>query len=98
MLRRAAAGRAFFITDDFVAEQLKQVVREFPPDEKMLLTRCLRCNARLEEIPRESVEDKIPPYVFKTQTEFSSCPACHRVYWKATHRQRMMEDLKKLLG
>src|SRR3972149_4567212 len=97
MLRRSARGRALFIASDFAGEQLKQVIKEFPPDEALLLTRCLRCNVLLEDIPKETIEAKVPPYVFRTQSEFSACPACKRIYWGATHRQRMLEDLKRLL-
>lgn len=97
VIRRSAVGRVFFINDDLVGEQLKQVVKELPPVEKKLLTRCLRCNVLLEKLPRESVEDRVPPYVFKTQSDFSACPSCHRIYWGATHREKMMEDLRKLL-
>lgn len=95
--RRSARGRAFFITGDHVGEQLKQVIREFPPDEKLLLTRCLRCNVPLVSIPKEKIEERVPPYVFRTQSEFSECPSCRRIYWGATHKAKMLDDLKKLL-
>lgn len=96
--RRAARGRAVFIVGDEVGGQLRQAVALFPIEKDKLLTRCIRCNALLEKIDRGSVEGAVPAYVYETQDAFSRCPACKRVYWGATHRRRMLEDLRKLLG
>ena len=96
--RRKARGRCFFIESDHVADQLRQVVGRFSLSVRTALIRCLRCNCMLERAGKGSVPDKVPPYVFKTQDEFSICPSCGRVYWPGTHRQRMEEDLARLLG
>src|SRR5512134_3377829 len=96
--RRLARGRSLFIESGDIKAQLKQVTALFPIEKEKLLTRCLRCNALLERVDRQKLEGKVPRYVFETQTDFSECPACNRVYWGATHRERMLEDLKKLLG
>ena len=96
--RRKARGRCFFIESDHVADQLRQVVGRFSLSVRTALIRCLRCNSMLERAEKGSVLDKVPPYVFKTQDGFSICPSCGRVYWPGTHRQRMEEDLARLLG
>lgn len=98
MKRRLARGRAVFIESEDVGAQLRQVAALFPIEKEKLLTRCLRCNAALERVDKQAVEEKVPPYVFDTQDDFSICPACKRVYWGATHRERMMEDLRNLLS
>lgn len=98
MKRRLARGRAVFIESEDLSVQLKQVAALFPIEKEKLLTRCLRCNAMLERVDKQSVKDKVPPFVFSTQNDFSICPACKRVYWGATHRYGMLEDLRKLLS
>ena len=45
----------------------------------------------LAVLPRKEVRDRVPPYVFQTQQSFRSCPECGRVYWQATHWQRIEE-------
>lgn len=95
--RRKARGRSFFISSDRVGEQLRQVTGEYGVPEGLSLTRCLRCNTVLNDIGKGSVEGKVPPYVFRTQDKFSVCFTCGRIYWGGTHRERMLEDLKKLL-
>jgi uncharacterized protein len=96
--RRRVRGRHYFVRGDDWREQLRQVVAAFPPaPPDRLLCRCLRCNAPLAEIPREEVRGKVPPYVHETQEEFATCPSCGRIYWGATHRDKVAEQLREIL-
>jgi uncharacterized protein with PIN domain len=85
------------IESDHYREQLRQVIqaRGLRPLDKAF-TRCLECNLVLERRAKASVEKMVPPYVFATQENFSWCSKCRRVYWPATHHQRMLEELKSL--
>ena len=100
MRRRVIANgqiRAVLTRSDDPKEQLRQVLQELKLDCCFReFTRCLECNEIL--IPRsgEEVEDLVPPYVFRTQTQYMQCPSCHRVYWRGTHWQRMKRELEKL--
>lgn len=96
--RRKARGRCFFIESDHIADQLRQVAERFSLPVRTALIRCLRCNTPLESAARADVAGKVPRYVLETQDEFASCPSCGRVYWPGTHRQRMEEDLARMLG
>lgn len=83
-------------SDDY-REQLKQVLESCGGQIVMApFSRCLVCNASLEQKAKESVRACVPPYVFATQERFSWCPACRRIYWPATHQGKMLEELKKL--
>lgn len=57
---------------------------------------CLECNQRLIPRNRDEVQNLVPPHVFKTQDEYTECPMCHRIYWKGTHWQAMVKELKIL--
>ncbi len=90
--------KVVLLEDDNPKEQLRQVVKMFYLDLNMKpFSLCLECNEAL--VPRKSkeVENLVPPYVFKTQSNYMECPACHRIYWKGTHWQRMKKGLEKLL-
>jgi len=41
----------------------------------------------------ETVRDRVRVYVFRTQSRFTRCARCNRVYWRATHVTRMLERL-----
>ena len=86
-----------FIESDRYGEQLRQVVETcgLKPCDK-LFTRCLECNSLLQARAKASVKEIVPPYVFSNQEQFFWCPNCHRVYWPATHHQKMVEELKKI--
>jgi uncharacterized protein len=85
------------IDSDNKLEQLQQVEKEFGLKNKMHpFTLCLECNRSLQPVNLEQIQDRIPPYVFRTQTEFLECPQCRRVYWKGTHWQAMNKKLKSL--
>jgi hypothetical protein len=43
-----------------------------------------------------TVAERVPPYVRQTQSRYSECPECGRIYWAGTHWQRMREVLAGL--
>jgi uncharacterized protein with PIN domain len=95
--------RVVFVRSDHIEEQLVQVVDELGLEvgfdgEEGSFTRCLVCNVPVEEVERESVRGRVPPYVFDTQERFARCPSCDRVYWAATHVERAREWLDRVLG
>jgi len=100
--RRVATTRrlkVILIESEKVKEQLRQVVKELKlADEIKPFTLCLECNQPLVPKERDEVKDLVPPYVFKTQTQYMECPACHRVYWRGTHWQRMSRELEKIVS
>ncbi len=97
--RRLARENHFFFRGDDYREQVRQVVTAFTIDPfAHFLTRCLECNAPLADITREQAVGQVPPYVLATQQSFQACPACGRIYWRGTHRARMFEELRLMVG
>jgi uncharacterized protein len=86
-----------FIESDHYRDQLRQVIKtcNLSPLANAF-TRCLECNALLQPRSRQSVKDSVPVYVYETQEKFSWCPQCRRVYWPATHHQRMLDELARM--
>ena len=85
-----------FITSDHFREQLRQVAAAAPLRDATPLSRCLDCNRVLEPVTRESVQHRVPPYVFETQVRFLRCTHCDHLYWPATHGVRMRHELAVL--
>jgi uncharacterized protein with PIN domain len=94
--RRGLPPHVLVDSDDFRA-QLRQVVRACglgaAPE---FLHRCSRCNALLEHVDRAAACAHVPQYVCETQTTFARCPACARIYWPATHVERMQRELERI--
>lgn len=88
--------KASLVTADKVDDQLLEVIGRFglrPQPE----ARCPEDNSVLKPLPREEARDRVPPYVFQTQEDFRACPVCRRVYWKATHWEKI-DDVRKSLS
>jgi len=96
--RREARANHFFVKGDHFRDQFRQVVEHFAiKPSGNFLTRCLECNALLAEIGKNAVRDKVPQYVYATQSDFRVCPACDRLYWKGTHRDKMAREVEEIL-
>jgi uncharacterized protein len=95
--RLRTAPDALYLTSERVREQLHEVLHRFAinPD-RSAFTRCSRCNTLLREVSRETVKEQVPPYVYSTQERFSRCPDCARVFWRATHAERIKAELSNL--
>jgi hypothetical protein len=86
------------IWSDHLKEQLLEFLRVFEFDTlESAFTRCIRCNALLEEVEKGSLEGRVPPYVLETQDEFRRCKLCQRVYWAGTHRENAERFLRKVI-
>jgi len=97
ILRRKDAPPVVFVHSDRFREQLRQVVETLQLDPlRALFTRCVECNGRLREIAKDEVRERVPEYVWQTQDAFRVCPECHRLYWPATHRDHVLDELRRL--
>jgi uncharacterized protein with PIN domain len=99
LLVRRAVRQFIYLESDDIRAQIRQVfgvtgTASLPA----LLSRCLDCNEMLEKVSREKVRERVPPYVFATQTSFKRCPRCNKTYWAGTHRQAVLRTLEALFA
>lgn len=96
LARLSSEGRLVVVKADHVRLQLGEVLEalSLEPDPVKKMTRCLRCNTPLEEIPKERVESRVPVYVYVKCIQFKRCPSCGGIYWPGTHRQHIEESLR----
>ena len=88
------------IAGDDLDDQLAEVYRAFPSLDPFaaFLTRCLVCNALLEEIDKDAYVDRIPSKAFALEGRFCRCPTCDKLLWPGSHVRRMRERLERLCG
>ena len=93
--RRKIQGHYFFVEGDNFRDQLRQVAMHFSlPQKQAFLTRCLLCNQEIKKVDKKNVKDLVPPYVFETQDSFGICLKCKRIYWQATHKEKMEQEIE----
>src|SRR4030042_3543759 len=81
-LPKARGLKIILIKNETIKKQVAEILKTFKikPGPELMFSRCTLCNAKLTEIAKEKVKDKVPEYVFKTQSNFITCPECKRIY------------------
>ena len=69
-----------------------EIIRIATAQSRIVLTR--ECNVVLKRVSKESVFEKVPPYVYLTQERFALCPSCNRVFWHGTHADQMLKRIR----
>jgi uncharacterized protein len=89
-----------FIRSNDSFEQLKELLSalNIGPKDIQPFTICSRCNSELQHIPRNAVFGSVPDFVFETAMDFRQCPECLNIYWQGSHKGRMLEKLRAVLG
>jgi uncharacterized protein with PIN domain len=89
--------KAVFIRNDNPLQQIQQVIDELGLDSVFKpFSLCLECNRPLVKASKEDIKDRVPPYVYQTQTQYVECPHCRRIYWQGTHWQAMLKKLQDI--
>jgi uncharacterized protein with PIN domain len=91
---RRGKHQCVFIESDHYKEQVQQVLRKFDLKDFRIFSRCLECNTPLEDVDKEAVFERVPPFVYLTQERFAKCPGCERVYWHGTHVDAMKKRIE----
>lgn len=98
LVLRKRARNHLFIRSEVVDEQVVQVLGDLgiAPRPEDLFSRCLRCNVPLVPVAPGEAAREVPPYVARTQERFRRCPRCGRIFWRATHAERMRRRLARM--
>lgn len=90
--------KIIYLKGDLLKEQISELRKKIKLNlsNRTLFTRCADCNKEVFKINKGSTRGLVPPYVFKTQKRFFQCPACARIFWKATHWDRAQEFIDEI--
>jgi uncharacterized protein with PIN domain len=83
LLKAAGEARGYQVKSQYHDEQLREVFERFNLKEYVnLFSRCISCNARLEEVEKEVIADRLLADTRRYFSSFKRCPQCDRIYWK----------------
>ena len=98
LLKFKDVTHGIFVRSGTTVQQIKRIIDCLDiKDSVDPFTRCLRCNSRLESLPKEKMLNRIPQ---KTRTycdTYVLCRSCDKIYWKGTHCIQMQKVVKKIL-
>ena len=98
LIPKRSEDRIFRVTEDDPFLQLKELIQrgQITLDEEKLFSRCLICNALLDQISTEEAEGKVPDFILHQQKDFFRCPQCQRIYWQGSHQEHMQKRMEEL--
>ena len=77
--------------------QTIEVIRRFNLSELIApFTRCLRCNALLEEADKAEIVDKLEPLTKIYYDQFRRCPKCKQIYWPGSHFPKLQKRIEEI--
>jgi uncharacterized protein len=78
-------------------EQTIEIIRRFDLSKLIApFTRCLRCNAPLEEAAKADVIDKLEPLTKIYYDQFRRCPDCKQIYWPGSHFPKLQKRIEEI--
>ena len=97
LLMHGVVQTAYFPRSQNAMEQTLEVIRRF--DLSSLLapfTRCLRCNAPLEQVDKAEVMEKLEPLTRIYYAAFRRCPNCAQIYWRGSHFDKLTARVEEI--
>ena len=98
LLMRGEIVHGYCPRSDAPDVQLREVVRRYELAPRIApFSRCVRCNAVLDEVALDEVYDDIPPRTRVEHTEFARCPTCGQIYWPGSHHEALHAELSDII-
>jgi hypothetical protein len=97
LLMHAIVQHGYYPRSQNADKQTIEVVRRFDLSELIApFTRCLRCNALLEEATKAEVIDKLEPLTKVYYDAFRRCPGCKQIYWSGSHFSKLQKRIEEI--
>jgi uncharacterized protein with PIN domain len=78
-------------------EQIIEVLRRFDLFDSIApFTRCLRCDAPLQEVAKADVIEKLEPLTKIYYERFRRCTGCRQIYWAGSHFSKLQKRLDEI--
>jgi len=99
LLMHAIVQHGYFPRSQNADEQTIEVVRRFNLSGSTApFTRCLRCNAMLENAAKADILDKLEPLTKTYYNQFRRCPGCNQIYWPGSHFPKLQKRIEEIRG
>jgi uncharacterized protein with PIN domain len=97
LLMHAIVRHGYYPRSQDSDEQTIEVLRRFDLSDLIApFTRCLRCNAPLEEAAKTDVIDKLEPLTKVYYDQFRRCPDCKQIYWSGSHFPKLQKRIEEI--
>lgn len=97
LLKRKTATHGYFLRKKNIEEQLIETIERFSLFPLMKpFSRCLECNGFILAVDKNTIKNKLKPEIYDYYDEFFFCPDCLKIYWKGTHYDTMLVNIRRI--
>jgi len=97
LLMRSAITYGYWVRAMLPRHQLVEVLGRYQlADQVKPLMRCLRCNGKLQPVPKEDILNRLEPLTKLYYNDFHICPDCERIYWRGSHYEHMQTFIRQV--
>lgn len=90
MLKVKSVTHGYFVRNQQPKMQLAEVLNHFDLYQAINpLSRCIKCNGKLERIEKEKIIQQLEPLTRKYFDTFFRCLDCQSIYWEGSHFDRI---------
>lgn len=98
LLKFSDVTHGIFLRPGTTVEQIKKILDCLDIKGSVSpFSRCLCCNSLLEAVPKEEIEDRVPPKARRIYNAYTHCKSCDKIYWRGTHYMNMKEVIGQIL-
>jgi uncharacterized protein with PIN domain len=98
LLKDKRVTHGYWIRSQNNTEQLREVFERFDLRDRLVpFTRCISCNAFLEEVSKEKIQDRLLADTSRYFSRFTRCPVCDRIFWEGSHYDNMKVIINNVL-
>jgi uncharacterized protein len=99
LLKRGEVVHGYFVRATEPRLQVVEVLRRFELFPAVApFRRCLRCNALLNPVAKETILERLQSETRQYYDDFRICPACNRIYWNGSHYEHMQSFVQRILS
>jgi uncharacterized protein with PIN domain len=92
LLKRKILKWGYWLRSQHPNQQLQEVITYFGLKEHIKpFFRCLDCNGLIASVEKEEILGRLLPNTIKYFDEYFICTSCHKIYWKGSHYDRMLQ-------
>jgi len=98
LLKRNIVTRGYCVRTTNSRQQFAEVLQRFDLAGSVApFQRCVHCNELLQPTRKELISERLQPETKQHYDEFTTCPACQRIYWKGSHYRRMQRFIESVI-
>jgi uncharacterized protein len=97
LLMHAVVKTGYYPRSQNADEQTVEVIRRFDLLGSVApFTRCLRCNAQLQEVSKTEIVERLEPLTKIYYEQFQRCSGCGQIYWAGSHFSKLQKRLEQI--